>query len=183
MLKTNTEALYQRITGLGRGTSIDTDKHRNAILRACKNVRTKDYIFSFDLPAGASVIDTHTTAANWHFLLTGVSCCFGDSGNAIDSNDLPEVSVKFENFAPATQYNTEADKMGRVASNLIFGREGLKDTAGDPMHFEEAANVFYDLGQRFTITLEAKGGAKACRGVVCLTGVEISNEALKNGEL
>lgn len=183
MLKTNTEALYQRLTGLGRGSLIDNAQQRNAILRACKNVRTKDYIFTFDLAAGATLRDTHATTANWHFILTGISCTFGDSGNNINSNDLPEVSVKFDNFAPSTQYGTEASKMGRVAAALVFGREGLETTQGDAMHLEETANVFYDLGQRFIITLEAKGGAKPCRGVVCLTGVEISNEALKNGEL
>ena len=71
MLKTNTEALYQRLTGLGRGSLIDNAQQRNAILRACKNVRTKDYIFTFDLAAGATLRDTHATTANWHFILIG----------------------------------------------------------------------------------------------------------------
>lgn len=180
MLKTHSEALFKRL--VNGGGLIKNAEERNNILRACKNVRAKDYVFAFDVPAGAAVRDIQTTTANWHFVLCGVSCYFHDSGTQLNANSWPMVSIKFENFAPASPYGTPTADVGRVPSVLCFGREGLNNGAGT-LHFEEAANLFFDLGQRFTMQLEAKGGLVACRGVVCLTGIEISNEALTNGEL
>ena len=182
MLKSYLESFFQRLTGLKRNATISSAAQRDRILGVCKNIRAKEYIYNFDLDAATSKRETHTTTANWHFVLTNVSSYFHDDGALLAGSDWPKVAVQFENYPTISPYNTTREELGRVPAVLCFGREGMNPT-GNTLHFEEGANLFYDLGQRFTVTLEAKSGLVACRGCVALTGIEINLDAIKRGEL
>lgn len=177
MLKSYTEAFCQRLTGLKNGCTIKDATQVRHILETCKNARAKDYVFKFEIAAGDTVRDAVTTTANWRFLLCGISAYFYDDGGALAVGDWPRVSVNFENFSLSSPFGAGARDVNRVASNLVFGREGL---TGGPHHLEESKRIFLDLGQRFTTMLEAKGGAVPCFGAVLLTGVEINENEFLN---
>lgn len=179
MLKSYTAAFFQRVTGLKRGGIVKDAADQARILRTCKNVRAKDYLFSFDLAANASQREAVNTTANWHFLLCGVSAWFGDDGAALSQDNWPVVSVTLENFYPSTTFTS--DDINRVPPVLVFGRECAHDANGTPRHYEEQRNIFMDLGQRFSIMLDAKAGAVPCRGGVLLTGIEINETEFLNG--
>ena len=180
MLKSYVEAFCQRLTGLRNGCTIKSAEQVRHILETCKNVRAKDYIYNFDLDANATERDTVTTTPNWHFLLCGVTAYFYDDAAPLDPSNWPRVSVTFENFATTSPFGTAAKELGRVPAALVFGREGLQNSAGKENHFEENKNIFIDLGQRFTTMLECKAGAVPCRGAVVLTGVEINETEFLN---
>ena len=179
MLKSYVEAFFQRLTGIKNGCIIKSADQVRHILRTCKNARAKDYLYKFDLAAGDTLRDAVTTTANWHFVLCGISAYFYDDAAPLSPANWPKVSVNFENFSLSSPFGAEAREVGRVPAALVFGREGLENSAGKTNHYEESKRIFIDLGQRFTTMLEAKGGAVPCKGAVLLTGIEINeNEFL-----
>lgn len=185
MLKTYNESLFERFTGLNRNSVILGAKQRNQILSRCKNVRSRDYIVLFDsLPVGAGAVRrSFTTAANWHYILTNISCFWHDDGAAIAPDKYPIAGINFVNFAPSSPFGTDVKEMGKVETALVFGREAFQDKSGNQLHFEEAANLYYNLGQRFDVLIDAEENGQAARGGVILQGIEVSNEALKSGEV
>ena len=98
--------------------------------------------------------------------MTGAAVHFEDLAPA----QFPRVCVKFPIFCPETPFNAERGKFDTVPSGLVFGREGA---AG--LHFEEYKNLFYLLGDTFTIEAEALNDTSVndMRGSLVITGVEL----------
>lgn len=165
MLKSFSESIYRHAVDTKTGRVIYSKEQRDEILYFAKRVRTKDYIVELHLDDGQIHTETFTTTANWYFVLTGAAVL------CEENTVVPNIGVKFQNFYPTSPFGTEAEQMNDVDYNLCFGRENKS-------RFEEYKNLYYSLGQRFTVNVEAFKDANAIpsRVFVVLTGVEFNLE-------
>lgn len=160
MLKSFAESIYKQLVDLKPNRTIFSDEQRDKILFDAKRVRQKDYLLKFDLEDSQIHADTVTTTANWYFVLTNAAVLSSEKG--------VDIGVKFQNFYPTSPFGTKPEDMNNVPSNLVFGREGLS-------RFEEFKNLYYSLGERVTINVEAKNNSgKPTRIYVVLNGLEIN---------
>ena len=167
MVTTLAERLAAFFTSIKDGRIIKDRAAQLEAVRAARRVRSKDYIFDFDLHgANDRSREVVTTAAGWFFIMTGAAVHFEDLTPA----QFPRVAVKFPMFCPDTPFDTENGFLEAVPGGLVFGREGA---AG--LHFEEYKNLFYPLGDTFTVAAEALNDTSIndMRGALVITGVEI----------
>lgn len=169
MLKQFSEKFLDRLVKK-RGSLILEPDAQNKVLSASKIVRSVDYVLNFEIDNGATTTKGVTTRANWLFILTNAAVYWEN----MDLSDFPKVAVKFPYYDSATPFATVPDDWGAVPSNLVFGREGL---TGKMQHFEEYKNLYFLLGQRFSINLDVKAkSGQYGRGYVILSGIEINLE-------
>ena len=176
MVKTLQERLAAFFTDIKRGGKILTRERQEELLRNARRVRSRDYIFNFDgVDNTGFKRAVATTSAGWFFLMTGAAVWFEDT----TAGDIPRVSVKFPMFCPNGPFNSEPGTLDTVDAGLVFGREGLEDSSGKKMHFEEYKNLWYVLGDAFTIEAEARGmTSDPKRGALVITGLEIDFKAV-----
>ena len=170
MVTTLAERLAAFFTDIKDGRPILDRAAQLAAVRAARRVRSKDYIFNFEIHGpGPSPRGGVTTAAGWFFLLTGAAVYFEDLTPA----QFPRVAVRFPIFCPDTPFDSEKGLLQTVPAGLVFGREGV-------FHFEEYKNLFYPLGDTIVIEAEPYNDTPVndIRGSLILTGVEID---MRNG--
>lgn len=167
MVKTLSERLGAFLTGLKEGRAIPDKAAQLEAVRTHKRVRNRDYIFKFELHGAGDIVRVvNTTAAGWLFILTGAAVEF----EGLEPNRFPRVSVKFPMFSPDSPFDSEPKNLETVPAGLVFGREGVPG-----LHFEEQKNLFYVLGETFTIAAEALNDTPVndIRGTLVLTGLEL----------
>lgn len=166
MVRTLAERLAAFFTDIKTGRPITDRAAQLAAVRAARRCRSKDYIFNFEIHGNTVVRSAVTTSAGWFFIMTGAAVHFEDLAPA----QFPRVGVKFPIFCPETPFNAERGKFDTVPSGLVFGREGASG-----LHFEEYKNLFYLLGDTFTIEAEALKDTLVndMRGSLVITGVEL----------
>ena len=166
MVITLAERLAAFFTSIKDGRQIKDRAAQLEAVRAARRVRSKDYLFNFDLHgANDRRREVVTTAAGWFFLMTGAAVRFED----LTPQQFPRVALQFPMFSPDTPFDTENEFLEAVPGGLVFGREGA---AG--LHFEEYKNLFYPLGDTFTMAAEALNDTSIndIRGTLIVTGVE-----------
>lgn len=184
MLISFTDKYYEYLTGRRRrgGLVLDTETQKK-IIGDAKKIRSKDYIFSFDIGSGSftRVMEkTETTTARWKFLLTGAAVYCGlydDIGmdGGIYANQFDKVAIHFESAASLSPFRAEDPQdLNAVLSNLVFARE-CPLTLNVNKHFEEYKNLYYILDQRVNIRVTRVPNTNiiAHRLHVVLTGLEI----------
>lgn len=163
MVTTLSERLAAFFTGVKeRSAPIRSREQVTEILRACKRVRAKDYVFDFSLPnGGIGKEKLVTTTANWFFVCTGVSSWLEQSNSDVWAK------VAIMDFCPDSPFNSAPEMRG--AYPLISGLS-LQLNGG---RFEEYKNLWYVLGQRVTLGVTAQTAAnEPARGSVIVTGIE-----------
>lgn len=187
MLISFTDKYFEYLTGRRRrgGLVLDTETQKK-IIGDAKKIRSKDYIFSFDIdytdPGSFTRVmeKTVTTTARWKFLLTGAAVYCGlydDIGfdGGIYANMFDKVAIHFESAASLSPFRAEDPQdLNAVLSNLVFARE-CPLTLNVNKHFEEYKNLYYILDQRVNIrvTRVPNSNIVAHRLHVVLTGLEI----------
>lgn len=167
MLKSFAENFYKQLVDMKPGRVIYSKDQRDKILFDAKRVRSVDYVFNFNIENGQLQTRSATTKANWYFILTGAAVYFEDVQNA---SDLPKVAIKFQDFCPSSPFGTVPEDLGAVSSDIVLGREGLKNC-----RWEEFKNLYFSLDQRITIHVETlPRTSEPLRGHVILTGLEIN---------
>lgn len=166
MLKSFTEKIYKALTGR-KGPLLDSSTQQE-LLTAAKYTRSKDYVVEFDFTTGGFKTAEFTTFANWRFILTGVAIFFVGE----DKENYPKIGIDFVNYVPKTPLNTPVEDIGTAPASLVYGCE----TDGE--RFEEYKNLYYYLGQRFDINVNAKAVTPgfAGRGYVLVTGIEFNGD-------
>lgn len=139
-----------------------TREQARRILADSKKVRCKDYVYNVET-TGAPVHVTHTTTANWFFILCNASLWLApehaqDIGARVTFEDCP---VK------RAIINVDISDADIVPAALVFGQQ---DRGG---RYEEYKNLFWVLGDRINVTIDAYTGGNAARGQLLLSGVEI----------
>ena len=167
MVTTLSERLQAFFTGVkNRPAPIRSREQVVEILRACKRVRAKDYVFDFSLPnGGIGEEKLVTTTANWFFVCTGVSSWL-EQHNA---DVWAKVAVM--DFCPDSPFNSVPERRGAypLKSGLSLQLNGGR--------FEEYKNLWYVLGQRVTLGVTAQTAAnEPARGAVIVTGLEFDLE-------
>lgn len=144
------------------GREIMTREQARRVLVNSKKVRCKDYVYSIET-TGAPVHVTHTTTANWFFILCNASFWL-DPNHANDCG----ARVTFED-CPVKRAITAVDISDAdiVPAALVFGEQ---ERGG---RFEEYKNLFWVLGDRINVTIDAYTGGNAARGALLLSGIEI----------
>lgn len=171
MVKTLSERLRAFLTEVKEGHTILDKSAQLEVVRMYKRVRARDYVFNFELHGAGDIRRVvETTSAGWLFVMTGAAVYFED----LEPYRFPRVSVKFPMFSPDSPFDSEDGKFETVPGGLVFGREGVKD-----LHFEEYKNLFYILGETFTIAAEAMNDTPVndIRGNLILTGLEVDLNA------
>lgn len=171
MVNTLSERLQAFFTGVKPGAAVLTPEKVREIQRAAKAVRSKDYIFYFDIPDGAkgSGEVVVTTTANWFFVMTGAAVHFEET------TDDPKIKVTYQDFNPSSPFKSTPQELNAVPAGAVFAKE--HNGAG---RFEEFKNLWYVLGQRITISAECMATGPA-RGSLILTGLEFDLQGLENG--
>lgn len=163
MLKSFSESIYKQLVNVKPGHVIYGPEQRDELLYYAKRIRAKDYIVNFDMDDGQVHTRTLTTTANWFFVLTGAAVVCDQGGDT-----APRVGIKFQNFYPTSPFGTVPEDFNDVNFELVFGNEG-KD------RFEEYKNIWYVLGQRVTVNIEAIHRASVPQRLgVILTGIEMN---------
>ena len=163
MLKSFSESIYKQLVNIKPGRVLYSEKQRDELLYYAKRIRSKDYVLNFDLDDGQLHKKTITTTANWYFVLTGAAVVVEGEGG-----DAPLIGIKFQDFYPGSPLGSEPQFFNDVNYNLVFGRE-------DKGRFEEYKNIYYVLGQRVSINIEAFHiGSVPKRVSVSLTGIEMN---------
>lgn len=174
MLKSFSEKVFQGLTGIKPGRLVLSEAARDDIVYTAKRVRSKDYIFSFDVAGQNSYEKTITTTARWKFICCGVAvAAVRDYPRNVAP---PEIGIKFESLASlSTLRNDDPTKLNRVLSELVFPIEGKNPTTYTGAHFEEYKNLFAVLDQRVNITVSVKGGNVLVNRplFVMVTGIEV----------
>lgn len=169
MVSTLSERLQAFFTGVKNGAAVVTPEKVNEIQKAAKAVRSKDYVFNFDIPAGGSSGEISlTTTANWFFVLTGAAVHF------VEAAADPKIRLTYQDFAPASPFKSTPQELDAVPANAVFAKE---NPAGG--RFEEFKNLWYVLGQRIVINAECFCNGTA-RGSLILTGLEIDMQGVEN---
>lgn len=173
MLKSFSEKFFQGLTGKKPGDLVLTDARRDEIIYNGKRVRSKDYIFDFDVTAPAKVQEkVVTTTARWLFLMTGAAVYNEETFYRINS---AKVGINFESVASLSPFRGDVPAdLNTVINELVFAREGQHLPLMVNHHFEEYKNLYYLLDQRVNIKVTIKPTlATDYRMHVLLTGVEI----------
>ena len=143
------------------GREILTREQAARLLAASKKVRCKDYIYNIET-TGAPVHVTHTTTANWFFILCNASVWFDPNHNTNNG-----VRIRFEDCPIQTPIaDVDIKNADVVPASLAFGQQGGQ-------RFEEYKNLFWVLGDRVNVTIDAYTQQQAARGALVLSGVEI----------
>jgi hypothetical protein len=173
MLKSFSEKFFQGLTGKKPGDLVLTDARRDEIIYNGKRVRSKDYIFDFDVTAPAKVQEkVVTTTARWLFLMTGAAVYNEETVYRINS---AKVGINFESVASLSPFRGDVPTdLNTVINELVFAREGQHLPLMVNHHFEEYKNLYYLLDQRVNIKVTIKPTlATDYRMHVLLTGIEI----------
>ena len=173
MLKSFSEKFFQGLTGKKPGDLVLTDARRDEIIYNGKRVRSKDYIFDFDVTAPAKVQEkVVTTTARWLFLMTGAAVYNEETIYRINS---AKVGINFESVASLSPFRGDVPAdLNTVINELVFAREGQYLPLMVNHHFEEYKNLYYLLDQRVNIKVTIKPTmATDYRMHVLLTGIEI----------
>lgn len=173
MLKSFSEKFFQGLTGKKPGDLVLTDARRDEIIYNSKRVRSKDYIFDFDVTAPAKVQEkVVTTTARWLFLMTGAAVYNEETIYRINS---AKVGINFESVASLSPFRGDVPAdLNTVINELVFAREGQHLPLMVNHHFEEYKNLYYLLDQRVNIKVTIKPTlATDYRMHVLLTGIEI----------
>ena len=173
MLKSFTEKIFQGLTNIKPGRLVLSEAERNEIIYTAKRVRSKDYVFNFDVDNNTSKEVTVTTTARWKFICTGVA--FDADNDYIRNTRPPLIGIKFESLASQTPFRADDPaRMNRVLAQLVIPLEGKKKQYFPGCHWEEYKNLFFVLDQRVNITVSLKAGAVAdYHGTVIITGIEV----------
>lgn len=164
MVKTLSERLQAFFTGCKEGSPVRSREQVNELLRACKRVRGKDYVFPFSMPNGGTSNEIIVTStANWFFVVTGIS-------SWLEENSAPvRASFSVLDYYPETPFNATPEERGTFPL-----KEGLSLQFGGG-RFEEYKNLWDVLGQRATMSVTAKTSAgEPARGAVIVTGIEFN---------
>lgn len=168
MVKTLSERLQAFFTGVKPGAAVLTPEKQKEIQKAAKAVRSKDYIFNFDIPNGGSSGEiVVTTTANWFFVLTGAAVHF------VEAAGDPSIRLTYQDFAPSSPFKSTPQELNAVPANVVFAKE--HQTGG---RFEEFKNLWYVLGQRIVINAECFCNGPT-RGSLILTGLEFDLQAVE----
>lgn len=173
MLKSFSEKFFQGLTGKKPGDLVLTDARRDEIIYNGKRVRSKDYIFDFDVTAPAKVQEkVVTTTARWLFLMTGAAVYNEENVYRINT---AKVGINFESVASLSPFRGDVPAdINTVINELVFAREGQHLPLMVNHHFEEYKNLYYLLDQRVNIKVTIKPTlATDYRMHVLLTGIEI----------
>lgn len=177
MLKSFAETIYKQVVDVKPGRVIFGDEQRDEILYRAKRVRAKDYVMEFvvpeDCPIGQVFSRTFTTTANWYFIMTGVAVMGGMTNANYNGNEL---GIKFQNFYPTSPFGTEPENMGDIPYMLIGCEERTPGA-----RWEEFKNLYYSLGQRFTVNVDLRHRSPVAanepfRVFVIVTGLEFNLE-------
>lgn len=144
------------------GREIMTREQAARVLADSKKVRCKDYVYNIET-TGAPLHTTHTTTANWFFILCNASLWL-DPNHSTDCG----ARVTFED-CPVKRALTNVDisESDIVPAALVFGEQGRGG------RFEEYKNLFWVLGDRINVTIDTYTAGNAARGALLLSGVEI----------
>lgn len=144
------------------GREIMTREQARRVLVDSKKVRCKDYVYNIET-TGAPVHITHTTTANWFFILCNASLWL-----APEHAQNIGARVTFED-CPVKRAITAVDISDAdiVDASLVFGKQ---EQGG---RYEEYKNLFWVLGDRINVTIDAYTGGNPARGQILFTGVEI----------
>ena len=173
MLKSFTEKFYQGLTGKKPGDLVLSDTRRNEIVYNGKRVRSKDYVFDFDVLSPPKVQEkVVTTTARWLFLMTGAAVYNEETYYFINT---AKVGINFESIASLSPFRGDVPAdLNTVVNELVFAREGQHLPFMVNHHFEEYKNLYYLLDQRVNIKVTIKPTlATDYRLHVLLTGLEI----------
>ena len=179
MLESASNILFQDLTGIKPGMVLKSSKDVDDIIYKSKRVRSKDYVFNFDvdtLTPGPTpkYYKTVTTTACWKFIITGAAVYFSDPDVA--RLNTPKIGITFESASSKsmTRGNEPADE-NRVRTGLVFPIEGEKALQYFPnSHFEEYKTIVQVLDQRVDITVcFTAGNMGGYHATVILTGLEI----------
>lgn len=171
MLKSFSEKIFQQVVDIKPGRAILSAEQRDNLLYTAKRVRAKDYYIEVDIPentvVGQVFTRAFTTTANWYFIMTGCASIGGVMNAGLSGTEL---GIKFQNFYPTSPFGSEPENMNNVPFELVFGREGLG-------RFEEYKNLYYSLGQRFTVNVDVRNRQSSndpYRVGVIITGLEFN---------
>lgn len=144
------------------GREIMTREQAARVLADSKKVRCKDYVYNIET-TGAPVHTTHTSTANWFFILCNASLWL-DPNHSTDCG----ARVTFED-CPVKRALTNVDitESDIVPAALVFGEQGRGG------RFEEYKNLLWVLGDRINVTIDTYTAGNAARGALLLSGVEI----------
>ena len=161
MVTTLIERLTAFFTGVKPGARVLSREAQKAIEASAKRVRSKDYVFCFELPNGGEsheIIDI--TTAGWFFILTNVTYWRADGDGS------ERVKISFKNFVPDLP----------IASDLPFNSYPAPLVMGSQNsgRFEEAKNLWYVLGERIALSCEAYAAqGTPTKSYIMLSGIEI----------
>lgn len=173
MLKSFTEKFYQGLTGKKPCDLVLSDTRRDEILYNGKRIRSKDYIFDFDVLSPPKVQEkVVTTTARWLFLLTGAAVYNEETFYTFNT---AKVGINFESVASLSPFRGDVPAdLNTVINELVFAREGQHLPFMVNHHFEEYKNLYYLLDQRVNIKVTIKPTLVIpYRLHVILTGLEI----------
>lgn len=144
------------------GREIMTREKARRVLADSKKVRCKDYVYNIET-TGAPVHVTHTTTANWFFILCNASLWL-DPNHATDCG----ARVTFEDCPTKRAIiNVDISDADIVPASLVFGEQGRGG------RYEEYKNLFWVLGDRINVTIDIYTAGQPARGALVLSGVEI----------
>ena len=179
MLESASNILFQDLTGIKPGMVLKSSKDVDDIIYKSKRVRSKDYVFNFDVDTltpgpNPKYYKTVTTTARWKFIITGAAVYMSDPSAARLS--APKIGITFESASSrSTTRGNDPQDENRVMAGLVFPIEGEKALQYFPnSHFEEYKTVCQVLDQRVDITVcYQTGGYGGYHATVILTGLEI----------
>lgn len=172
MLKSFSEKIFQGLTGIKPGRLVLSEAERDEIIYTAKRVRSKDYVFNFDVKRTSKEV-TVTTTARWKFICTGVA--FDGDNDYLRATMPPQIGIKFESLASQTPFaSDDPARMNRVLAQLVIPLEGKKEQYFPGAHWEEYKNLFFVLDQRVNITVSLKANnVEDYHGTVIITGIEV----------
>lgn len=173
MLESASNILFQDLTGIKPGAMVLSRADVDEIIYKSKRVRSKDYVFNFDVTGYGFHEKTVTTTARWKFINTGIAVYCHD--NTIPRYSGPRVGLRFESAASRTPFACDdPQQLNTVLTKLAVPMEGKAVTIAPNTHFEEYKTLVNVLDQRVDITVTLKAGsATNYRATVILTGLEI----------